>query len=49
VVEARKAEAAKAEEDEDVAPTVRKTETPVAPAPASSKLAQLAAEWDDEE
>lgn len=48
VVEARKAaEAAKAEE-EDVEPTVRKAEPVSAPAPASSKLAQLAAEWDDE-
>ena len=49
VVEARKAaEAAKAVEDEDVEPTVRKAEPVSTPAPASSKLAQLAAEWDDE-
>lgn len=49
VVEARKAAEAAKVEDEEVEPAVRKGAEPVAaPAPASSKLAQLAAEWDDE-
>lgn len=48
VVEARKAAEAKVEE-EDVEPPVRRSAEPAqAPAPTSSKLAQLAAEWDDE-
>ena len=48
VVEARKAAETKVEE-EDVEPPVRRSaEAAQAPAPTSSKLAQLAAEWDDE-
>ncbi len=54
VVEARKAaEAVKAPapapaEEDEAEPTVRRAEPAAAPAPAKSKLASLAAEWDDE-
>ena len=51
VVEARKAaEAAKpAPEEEDVEPQVRRADPPApAPAPGKSRLAELAADWDDD-
>ena len=51
VVEARKAaEAPKPApvEEDDSEPAVRRAEPAAAPAPAKSKLASLAAEWDDE-